>query len=1079
MDRIIVAQFLIFGLVGSLVWLYLAPDGNREEPLVATIAAISALFAHFFQQQQKAKKDINYISVYERIFPYRFLLSSRLRDRHKFADVRGAGKFSIYSLKLKDIFVDLHLSPTSPDKVRGGLVPGAEKNDENANTIWYYLTEPKLKEHNFVILGPPGCGKTALLKSIILKLTDIRTHFRRPKKLRRIPLLLFLRNHAPNIISGERYTLADAIKHSIAQWGSPPPKNWVEKQLNRGKLLILLDGLDEVSTSQRQRIVNWVQQQINTYTNITFIITSRPHGFKTNILTGITTLRINDFNSQQVEAFIDKWYLANEILASGGIDERSIRVKARGGAKDLVSRIQSNDAMRDLSVNPLLLTIIATVHFFYDALPENRVELYAQVCQIFLSTWQKAHNIHHDKEFTLEQQLHVLRTLAFDMMKKHKRSLPQKEACEIISTPLRDVSLDTLPEEFLSMIQRRSGLIVEHEKDQYGFAHLTFQEYLAAEHIYQQRKEAFLRRYIDDSWWKETIVLYAARADATKIVEACLADASRNSETLILAIQCLDQAKAIDPQVRIKLLGVLSNGLDETDDEIRLQVLQAALDHRLRRLVLINGDSCQVDADLLSNGEYQLFLEQQEDKHLYCPDHWPSAHFNPGAGMMPVTGIRPTDAKKFFQWLNKREDPANWKYRLPRKSEFNKRLATIRKYQRTMPAEGAGYWVETEDGFEVEFDAGLPPSLTAEVIIEQYQTDKSNLQQSGNFHEIVLPSIEEAITSLIAALTVDEQQNAPKKWLPNWLNLRFSRQIYQNFCTLPTLTSLKSQSVAKLNTAKNAAQAINQLIIVVERNFQRTQTDQTDEANDLIRVQQEIIKRPRPIRKFEEGGGIDQKVQKIVQAISEIRAVRETLQQAINKLTVQVVALEEILASFKRTNLFPEVKEASKTAVEKDIFEFCCNHISQNNLKFQIEILVQQTTSQLLDLYQTIQPIVHDMISYNLTTEQGAILTEASQSIAQLVTAIPSSSSYNGMAESKKLARAIARIYLISLAAIQWQANQIDQTGTEKEKNQTLLISVLDNSRYLQDFSAFTLLEKRIMNEIPAAEGIRIVREKV
>src|SRR5713226_3204719 len=58
-----------------------------------------------------------------------------------------------------------------------------------------------------------------------------------------------------------------------------------------------------------------------------------------------------------------------------------------------------------------------------------------------------------------------------------------------ISDPLQKVSPLTTGEEFLTMVENSSGLLLEREIGVYSFAHLTVQEYLAALHIQAHQLE--------------------------------------------------------------------------------------------------------------------------------------------------------------------------------------------------------------------------------------------------------------------------------------------------------------------------------------------------------------------------------------------------------------------------------------------------------------------------------------------------------------------------------------------------------------------------------------------------------------
>ncbi|NPA76741.1 MAG: hypothetical protein GXN93_03230 [Candidatus Diapherotrites archaeon] len=80
-------------------------------------------------------------------------------------------------------------------------------------------------------------------------------------------------------------------------------------------------------------------------------------------------------------------------------------------------------------------------------------------------------------------------------------------------------------------------LILEREQGIYGFAHLTFQEYLASVHAIENQLLDKLTAHIEDSWWHETLRLYAAQTDATPVLEACLQDDPPAVAALALALE--------------------------------------------------------------------------------------------------------------------------------------------------------------------------------------------------------------------------------------------------------------------------------------------------------------------------------------------------------------------------------------------------------------------------------------------------------------------------------------------------------------------------------------------------------------
>jgi len=467
------------------------------------------------------------------------------------------------TLPLQKVFVPLKMAATEAANTSHKMIRPRKRgrNNSNETQIWDFLAaidkHPEFRR--MAVLGAPGSGKTTLLRYLTQTYAtkqQRKVHRKAPKL---IPILLYLRDVRQEIVNNNQLTLAELITQQVQQQQQKyqllnPPPNWFAEKIRLNQCLVMLDGLDEVADeTQRQQVSRWVDQQMQTYPDTAFILTSRPFGYKTaRLQQDVTVLEVQPFSLKQMQQFIRRWYLETEVISHAGQDDAGVRADAKQQADDLIKRIKNSKPLADMAVNPLLLTMIATVHRRGSALPGKRVELYKEICQVLLERRQRAKNI--ADALTATQKQSVLQVLALELMQQKTRKFKLSNGIDRITDKLADVAgSGANPEEFIQQVRDVSGLLVEKEVGVYEFAHLSFQEYLAAVQIKESNQENLLIGNINKSWWAETIRLYAAQSNASNLIRKVLGMPSPSVEVMALAYDCLDEGLSVNPDVRQQL----------------------------------------------------------------------------------------------------------------------------------------------------------------------------------------------------------------------------------------------------------------------------------------------------------------------------------------------------------------------------------------------------------------------------------------------------------------------------------------------------------------------------------------------
>lgn len=466
----------------------------------------------------------------------------------------------------------------------------------------------------------------------------------------------------------------------------------------------MLDGLDEVAEAPHRRQVSaWVNQQIRTHPQTPFLITSRPFGYRAAPVEEVKTLlQIKPFTLAQVEQFIHSWYQQNEIRAQNR-EDAGVQRDASSKAKDLIRRIKITPAIASMATNPLLLTMIATVHNYRGALPGRRVELYSEICDVLLGRRQEAKNM--SDGLSAAQKQAVLQKIALNRMTKKNLEFKTVIGMLLIREKLETVTGGTMePDIFLKQIENVSGLITEKEEGIYQFAHKSFQEYLAAVEIKERQQEYILTRNIEDVWWEETIRLYAAQNDASTLIWAALQrrDSENAVYALTLAYDCLAEGLSVQADMRQELEAVLDRGLESADPDIFKLAAEVKLTRRLKNLLRID-EKTEIDMGLITCAEYQLFVDDMKaigDSRQ--PEDWSGEGFPPGTAQQPVSGVGADDAGAFCDWLTQRSNDIGDRFMERDAAIFvgnlKVRLPQLNEAQRyPIELQNMGYWVRQKD----------------------------------------------------------------------------------------------------------------------------------------------------------------------------------------------------------------------------------------------------------------------------------------------------------------------------------------------------------------------------------------------
>ena len=338
-------------------------------------------------------------------------------------------------------------------------------DDNEVNVFDIFTAVDKGEDGMTIVEGSPGIGKT----TFCLKLAYDWAHGNIPAECSfpkfELALLLKCRDIDGDIMGTIREQL---LPRDIEEKIVEKLFDFVKDIHNQERILIILDGLDELPEKSRHHVDELLHRRIFPFCYV-LATTRQERGIearKTFVFD--IHLEIKGYTESDSIAYVRRHF---ETIGQSPKGER------------LIEEMQQNTFLNALRNNPLNLLLLCVVYEDYEGkLPTSRTELYQVIVRCLLRRYCAKRNLPAPEddsvlEKTFEKEILALGEIAWLCLLNDRYGF-------------RETELDEFEKRYPGLVARELGLLYKEEslkrlkpEHEYCFLHKTFQEYVAAAYI--------------------------------------------------------------------------------------------------------------------------------------------------------------------------------------------------------------------------------------------------------------------------------------------------------------------------------------------------------------------------------------------------------------------------------------------------------------------------------------------------------------------------------------------------------------------------------------------------------------------
>lgn len=334
------------------------------------------------------------------------------------------------------------------------------------------------KHRKVRVLGKPGAGKTTFLQHLAVQCNHAQFEGQM------VPIFITVKNFVEESKSSHGLSLLNYIRQEFVDCGISDTSA-IETLLKTGRVLLLLDGMDEIPSQDSSNILNEIRKFSEAYHKNRFVASCRMASANLS-LRGFIDVEIAPFSQAQIADFVQKWF-----KSFTPADTEFKKIKSVQFIEKLNKNV--NLPFHRLVSTPLFLHLACRVFYEQGGFSNNYSELYKESLDLLLGKWDEVRGVERDEVFygfSIPQKLKLLSQLAAATFERGQYFFTQAVIEQNIGDYLRALpGASEDPEEIqyqsLAVLKALEyhGLLTERSRGVFSFAYLAFHQHFTARKI--------------------------------------------------------------------------------------------------------------------------------------------------------------------------------------------------------------------------------------------------------------------------------------------------------------------------------------------------------------------------------------------------------------------------------------------------------------------------------------------------------------------------------------------------------------------------------------------------------------------